>query len=190
MIILTPSLPQPVQFPGQKMHGRACKQYTFWSYNTSAFSAMRFDENLFHLPVRKRKPEGLRVSNFTLWMVIFKWHHGSTTVMHLVIILKENRCKQANLTRKCANISTYRLHCVALSVSTQKYFFFTWEFVARKKPCSFFASEEQKKAGLWRISLDTFATCSSPVRVTDKAAGHKNSSARSQVFTTLKCQRI
>ena len=30
---LTPSLPQPVKFPGWKTHGRACKQYTFRSSN-------------------------------------------------------------------------------------------------------------------------------------------------------------
>ena len=28
-----------------KMHGRACKQYIFRSYNTYTFNAMRFDEN-------------------------------------------------------------------------------------------------------------------------------------------------
>ena len=27
--LLTPSLPQPVKFPGWKMHGRAYKQYIF-----------------------------------------------------------------------------------------------------------------------------------------------------------------
>ena len=27
------------------MHGRACKQYTFRSYNASTFNAMRFDDN-------------------------------------------------------------------------------------------------------------------------------------------------
>ena len=36
--ILTPSMPQSVKFPGLKMHGRACKQYIFWSYNTSTFN--------------------------------------------------------------------------------------------------------------------------------------------------------
>ena len=30
---LTPSLPQPVKFPGSVMHGRACKEYIFRSYN-------------------------------------------------------------------------------------------------------------------------------------------------------------
>ena len=46
-IRLFPSLPQPVKFPGWKMHGRACKQYIFRSYNTSTFSAVPFDESPF-----------------------------------------------------------------------------------------------------------------------------------------------
>ena len=44
---LTPSLPEPVKFSGSKMHGRAYKQYIFWSYNMSTFNAMRFKENPF-----------------------------------------------------------------------------------------------------------------------------------------------
>ena len=32
---LTPSLPQPVKFPGWKMHAHACKLYLFRSYNKS-----------------------------------------------------------------------------------------------------------------------------------------------------------
>ena len=45
---LTPSLPQPVAFPGWKTHGRAaCKEYIFRSYNTSTLNAKHFDENPF-----------------------------------------------------------------------------------------------------------------------------------------------
>ena len=40
-------LPQPVKFPGSKMHVRACKQYISRSYNTSTFNAMHFDESPF-----------------------------------------------------------------------------------------------------------------------------------------------
>ena len=43
--LLTPSLPQPVTFPGWKLQGRAFKQYIFRSHNESAFSAMRCHEN-------------------------------------------------------------------------------------------------------------------------------------------------
>ena len=32
LTVLTPSLPQPVQFPGRKVHIRACKPYIFLSY--------------------------------------------------------------------------------------------------------------------------------------------------------------
>ena len=45
--VLTPSLPQPVKFPGRKMDGRVRKQYIFRSYNVSTFNAMRFNENPF-----------------------------------------------------------------------------------------------------------------------------------------------
>ena len=30
---------------GWKVHTHACKQYIFWSFDTSTFNAMRFDEN-------------------------------------------------------------------------------------------------------------------------------------------------
>ena len=39
---LTPSLPQPVKFPGWKMHERACEQYIFRSCNTATFNAIGF----------------------------------------------------------------------------------------------------------------------------------------------------
>ena len=41
---LTPSLPQPVEFPGWKMQGRTCKQYVFRSNN---FSAVHFRDYPF-----------------------------------------------------------------------------------------------------------------------------------------------
>ena len=44
---LTPSLPQPVKFPGRKMHGPAYKQYIFKSCSTATFNAMYSDENPF-----------------------------------------------------------------------------------------------------------------------------------------------
>ena len=31
----------------------------------------------FHMPVRKRRQKGWRVSDFALSLVVFKWHHGS-----------------------------------------------------------------------------------------------------------------
>ena len=38
--MLAPSLTQPVIFPGWKMNGHACKQYSFQSYNASTFNAI------------------------------------------------------------------------------------------------------------------------------------------------------
>ena len=51
--VLTPSLPQPVKFPGWKMHRHACKQYIFRSHSTSTFSVMHFDENSFTCQCKK-----------------------------------------------------------------------------------------------------------------------------------------
>ena len=48
-LTLTPSLPQPVKFPGWKMDGRPYKRYIFRSRDTSktsTFNAMRFHERL------------------------------------------------------------------------------------------------------------------------------------------------
>ena len=71
---LTPSLHQHVKFLGWKMHRCACKQYIFWSYNTSTCNAMHFDGYLFTCQC---KNEGLRISDFTLLLVGFKSHHVS-----------------------------------------------------------------------------------------------------------------
>jgi len=67
--LLTPSLPQPVKFPGWKMHRRTCKLYIFWSCNTATFSAMHFDKNSFTCQCEKeyKRLKLLRVSNFALY---------------------------------------------------------------------------------------------------------------------------
>ena len=77
---LTPSLPQPVKFPGWKMHGRACKQYIFRFYNTPTFNARRFDENLFtcHCEKENKKAYGFQISHF-YWSFL-KRYHGSEEV--------------------------------------------------------------------------------------------------------------
>ena len=73
--LLTPSLLQPVNFPGGKMQGRACKQHIFRSYNPSTFNAMRLDVNTYILmPVQKEKTR--TVSDFTLFYWSF-WHVAS-----------------------------------------------------------------------------------------------------------------
>ena len=63
---LTPSLPQPVNFPGSKKYGRACKQYIFRFYNTSIFSAICFDEDHFTYQSEKEseRAEGFQISYF------------------------------------------------------------------------------------------------------------------------------
>ena len=77
--LLTPSLPQPVQFPDWMMHGRACKRYNCRSYNIY-FQCYAFWWRSFHAPVPKRRQTGWRVSNFALSWIVFKWYHGSEGV--------------------------------------------------------------------------------------------------------------
>ena len=62
---LTPSLAQPVKFPGSMMHGCAYKQYIFRSY-TFIFNSMHFDENSFTCQCEKddKKAEGFQTSHF------------------------------------------------------------------------------------------------------------------------------
>ena len=72
MLLLAPLLPQPVKFPGWKMHTRTCKQYTFRSYNTSTFSAVRFDENPFTCLCNK---EDEKAEGFQIWY--FYWSLSS-----------------------------------------------------------------------------------------------------------------
>ena len=62
IIYRTPSLPQPVKFPGWMMHGCACKQYIFRS-NNIYFQCYVFWWKSFHMPVWKRRQKGLRMSN-------------------------------------------------------------------------------------------------------------------------------
>ena len=64
LLLLTPSLPQPVKFPGWKMHGRAYKQYIFRSYDASTFSAMRFDENPLTWQCETRRQKRLKGFRF------------------------------------------------------------------------------------------------------------------------------
>ena len=48
------------------MHGHACKQYIFWSYDTSTFNAIRFDENPVTCQHEKedKKAKGFKFSHF------------------------------------------------------------------------------------------------------------------------------
>ena len=114
---LTPSLSQPVKFPGGRVHGRACKQYISRSCNI-CFQCYAFWWKSFHMPVRKRRRKDWRVSNFALIWVVFKWHHGSEGVnsvfqrwahaLQLVVI-------------DCASF----VHCLARSTKTARQYL-TW----------------------------------------------------------------
>ena len=57
-VVLTPSLAQPVKFPGLVMHGHICKQCFSVIYITSIFSAMRFDEDPFTCQPEKERKKG------------------------------------------------------------------------------------------------------------------------------------
>ena len=70
---LTPSLPQPVKFLAWMMHGRACKQYIFWSYTTSTFIAMPFDNKSFFMCQCEK--EDKRASGFQI--LHFYWSFSS-----------------------------------------------------------------------------------------------------------------
>ena len=47
LLLLTPSVSQPVKFPSWKMHGQTCKKYIFWSYNI-CFKCCAFLKVLSH----------------------------------------------------------------------------------------------------------------------------------------------
>ena len=77
---LTPSLPQPVKFPGWKIHRRACKTVYFPVPITSTFNAVCFDANPFTCQWKDFHQKGWRVSNFAFSLAICKQHHGSEGV--------------------------------------------------------------------------------------------------------------
>ena len=76
---LTTSLTQPLKFSGW-ICTDAPANSIFTGPLTSILNAMHFDKNCFTYQLEKRKQKGLRVSNFALLLVAFKWHHGSEGV--------------------------------------------------------------------------------------------------------------
>ena len=68
---LTLLLPQPVKFPGWKIHGPACNQCILRSYNTSTFNPIHFAENPFTCQWEKEK----KASGFQIWH--FQWSFSS-----------------------------------------------------------------------------------------------------------------
>ena len=76
---LTPSLPQPVKFPGSKIHGRACKQ-CISSPITHLLWMLYVSMKILSRDSAKNKTETVTFSNFALLLVVVKWHHGSEGV--------------------------------------------------------------------------------------------------------------
>ena len=70
-IPLTPSLPQPVKFPGWMVHRCACKQYIFQSCNIY-FQFCAFWGRSFYMPVWKKKTKRLKSFKFHTFMGWFQ----------------------------------------------------------------------------------------------------------------------
>ena len=73
---LTPSLPQPVKFPGWKMQVRASKQSIFCSFNTSTFNAMcDVMKVLSHVSAKKetKRLKGFKFRTFTGRFQMTSW---------------------------------------------------------------------------------------------------------------------
>ena len=163
MIILTPSLPQPVKFPGWKMHGCACKQCIFWSYNTSTFNAMRFDENLFTCQCgRKKKAYGFQISHFS-WSFSsdiravkgLKEYHNDA----LDHIKGEPMQTSKPDQKMCKYFHLQASLCCAVSIYTKVLGGFTWEFVfLGKKPCCFILYQCRAEKG-WLVMHFTGYFC-------------------------------
>ena len=77
------------------MPGCAYKRYMFRSSKLCIFSIMYFDENPFTCQCENRKQKSLRVSNFTLLLVVLKWHGSEGVNVALVILLVWTCCGTA-----------------------------------------------------------------------------------------------
>ena len=88
VVLLTPSLPLLVKFPGCMIHRRAYKEYIFRSCNTSTFRATRFDKNPSYASAKK-KAKRLTGLKFRTLVGRFQWHHDSEGVKsaHLTALL-------------------------------------------------------------------------------------------------------
>ena len=82
MFQLTPSLPQPVEFPGWKVPAPARRQSILRPYKKSAFKTVRFDDwNSFDMLIRKRKRKMHKDVKFRTFIgLFFNWHYGSERV--------------------------------------------------------------------------------------------------------------
>ena len=80
--MLTPSLFQPVGFPGQKSTC-ACLQIMYFAVLWQIhFQCCALWWKCFHLLTGgRRKPKGFGISNFALLSLVTKWHRGHERVM-------------------------------------------------------------------------------------------------------------
>ena len=86
------------------IHGRAWKQYIFWSYDI-CFQCYEDWWKYFHTPVRKKKAKMLwgfnRVSDFALLLVVFKWHDSEGGVKQRFSTFKQPKRRMKMAARWC-----------------------------------------------------------------------------------------
>ena len=103
------------------MHTGACKQYIFWSYSTSTFSAVCFDEN----------PSTFQILHFYI-SVICKWHHGSegfkcyinmgdTQVLNVCVSNPSLACQACKSVHHDQTWNMKKYHCPPASPPVSKY---------------------------------------------------------------------
>ena len=108
---LTPSLPQPVKFPGWKMHGHACKQYIFRSCNVY-FQCYEFWWKSFQC---EKGQTCWRLSNFPVLLIVFKWNRCSEGVN--VTIVSTILSKDKFVSRQKQVFSTVYSACLLVSLT-------------------------------------------------------------------------
>ena len=92
---LTPSLPQPVKFPGRKRKNNNKKQQLRFPFcdNFNQLSVLCFlMEVLSHVNVKRKPKNALKALQFTLLLVVFKWNHGSKWVNVALVFSLESVC--------------------------------------------------------------------------------------------------
>ena len=76
------------------MHARTCKQRIFWSYNTSTFSAICFDENPFKGQCHKEDNfaplsdvlSGIMAVKGLKRLILFEWRAQSICLLLLLVL--------------------------------------------------------------------------------------------------------
>ena len=60
--------------------------------------------SVFHMPVRKRRQKGLRVSNFAVLLVVLKWDHGNEGVKYTCTDIPCSGINRWSLTGRCSKV--------------------------------------------------------------------------------------